>query len=67
MQLQRVVSRAKAQAAIKEGMVTINGSTTVKPGAILKAGDVVVVMELPEPPPLLVRLQDPQHSSQSNF
>jgi predicted rRNA methylase YqxC with S4 and FtsJ domains len=43
------ISRAKAQEAVKLGMVLVNGSTVLKPGAQLKAGDKVHVLNIPEP------------------
>ena len=44
------------KAAVLLGMLLLNGATVLKPGAQLRAGDLVVVKDLPEPPPLQVRL-----------
>ncbi|GAX81297.1 hypothetical protein CEUSTIGMA_g8728.t1 [Chlamydomonas eustigma] len=46
------ISRAKAQEAVKMGMVQVNGAKVCKPGAQLKAGDQVNVLDIPEPPQL---------------
>eukprot|EP00897_Mesotaenium_endlicherianum_P004830 jgi/Mesen1/4375/ME000221S03491 len=45
------VSRARIQAAIKEGYVLLNGRLQTKAGQSVKAGD-AVVCKLPPPPPL---------------
>ena len=49
------ISRTKAQAAVDEGWVLLNGATATKAGAAIKAGDVVLVRALPQPPPLQVQ------------
>ena len=43
-------SRAKVQAAIREGLVLVNGAAPTKPGHSVRAGDVVTAQLLPPPP-----------------
>ena len=48
------VSLIVFQAAIKAGMVVLNGLVAIKPGVHLRVGDMVLVNDLPQPPPLEV-------------
>ena len=43
-------SRAKVQAAIREGLVLVNGAAPTKPGHSVRAGDVVTAQLLPPAP-----------------
>ena len=43
-------SRAKLQASIREGLVTVNGLVPTKPGHAVRAGDVVTCQLLPPAP-----------------
>lgn len=43
-------SRARLQASIKEGLVTINGNPTKKPASLIHTGDIIVGSLLPPPP-----------------
>ena len=43
-------SRAKVQAAIREGLVLVNGAAPTKPGHSVRSGDVVTAQLLPPAP-----------------
>lgn len=43
-------SRAKLQASIREGLVTVNGTAPLKPGHPVRPGDVITCRLLPPAP-----------------